>query len=45
MTVKEYYKILKEKWDNVNQNNLQEIKAYNQYKNNLRKELENGKDN
>lgn len=44
MTAEEYYKILKEKWDNVNQNSLQEIKAYNQYRNELRKELENGKD-
>lgn len=42
MTAKEYYKILKEKWDDVNQNNLQEIKEYNQYRNELRKELENG---
>ena len=39
MTQQEYQEILKEKWSKVNVENLQEIKEYNRYKKQLRKEL------
>ena len=45
MTTDEYYKILKERWERVDKNNLQEIKNYNEFKRQLRKELHYGKDN
>lgn len=45
MTTDEYYKILKEWWEQVDKNNLQEIKNYNEFKRQLRKELQDGKDN
>ena len=44
MTQQEYYKILEERWKQVNKNNLQEIKNYNEFKRQLRKELNYGKD-
>ena len=45
MTNQEYYQILKERWEQVDKNNLQEIKNYNEFKRQLRKELQDGKDN
>lgn len=39
MTLEEYYKILKEKWEKVNKDNLEEIRKYNEYKRQLRKEV------
>ena len=36
MTLKEYYDILKEEWEKVNKNNLEEIKRYNEFKRQLR---------
>lgn len=45
MTNQEYYQILKEQWEQVDKNNLQEIKNYNEFKRQLRKELQDGKDN
>lgn len=44
MTEQEYYKILKEKWEKVDKNNLEEIKQYNLFKRELRREL-NGENN
>ena len=44
MTSQEYYKIIKERWEHVDKNNLKEIKAYNEFKRQLRKELQDGKD-
>ena len=43
MTLEEYYKILEKRWKQVNKDNLQEIKQYNEFKRMLRKEIENGK--
>ena len=40
MTQEEYYRILKEKWEKVDKNNLEEIKRYNEFKRNLRYILE-----
>ncbi len=40
MTLKEYYDILKEEWEKVNKNNLEEIKRYNEFKRQLRKLLD-----
>jgi len=45
MTNQEYYQILKERLEQVDKNNLQEIKNYNEFKRQLRKELQDGKDN
>ena len=39
MTIYEYYEILRKKWERVDKNNLQEIKQYNEFKRQLRKEL------
>jgi len=44
MTEKEYYEILKEKWEKVDKNSLEEIKQYNLFKRELRREL-NGENN
>ena len=35
-----YYNILKEEWERVDKNNLEEIKRYNEMKRNLRHELD-----
>jgi len=43
MTTKEYYRILEERWNSVNKNNLQAIREYNEWKRQLRKELQDGK--
>ena len=40
MTQEEYYRILKEKWEKVDKNNLEEIKRYNEFKRILRYILE-----
>lgn len=40
MTLEEYYRILKEMWEKVDKTNLEEIKRYNEFKRQLRKELE-----
>ena len=40
MTREEYYELLKEALEKVNQDNLEEIKRYNRWKEDLRKELE-----
>lgn len=40
MTQKEYYEILKKEWENVDKNNLSEIKKYNELKRQLRELLE-----
>lgn len=40
MTQEEYHKILKVAWENVDKNNLEAIKRYNEMKRQLRKELE-----
>ena len=46
MTLAEYYEILGIKWKEANKENLEEIKEYNRFKHELRKEIEeNGKDN
>ena len=45
MITDQYYKLLKERWKLVDKNNLQEIKNYNEFKRQLRKELQDGKDN
>lgn len=34
-----YYKMLEERWEKVNKDNLAEVKAYNEWKRRLRKEL------
>lgn len=39
MTREEYYKILKEKWEKVDKDNLRQIKAYNEFARRLRKEI------
>lgn len=39
MTRDGYYKILKERWDKVDKNNLDEIKAYNVFARALRKDM------
>ena len=43
MTIKEYYEILKKMWSKIDQNNLEQIKAYNEFKSQLRKEIEDEK--
>ena len=43
MTADDYYKILEKYWQQVNKNNLEEIKRYNEFKRELRKEIEYGK--
>ena len=40
MTQEEYYKILKTAWENVDKNDLEAIKRYNEMKRQLRDELE-----
>lgn len=40
MTHEEYYKILKVAWENVDKNDLEAIKRYNEMKRQLRNELE-----
>ena len=45
MTAEEYYEILKRNWELVDQNNINDIKAYNEFKRKLREELEYGKNN
>ena len=40
MTLEEYYKILKEMWEKVDKNNLDEIKRYNEFKRQLRDTLD-----
>lgn len=40
MTQEEYYKILKAAWENVDKNDLEAIKQYNEMKRQLRNELE-----
>ena len=39
MTLSEYYEILRNKWEQIDKDNLQEIKLYNEFKRQLRKEL------
>ena len=39
MTEKEYYEILKERWERVDKNSLREIKQYNEFKRELRREV------
>lgn len=39
MTLSEYYEILRNKWEQIDKDNLQEIKWYNEFKRQLRKEL------
>lgn len=41
MSQEEYYKILKDAWEKVNKNNLEEIRKYNEMKRQLRKLLDN----
>lgn len=40
MTREEYYRLLKEKHEQTNWNNLESIKAYNEYARQLRHEME-----
>lgn len=40
MTREELYEMLKKKWEQVDKNNLEEIKAYNRWARKLRKEYE-----
>lgn len=40
MTLEEYYDILKAMWREVDQNDPDEIIAYNEFKNDLRKTIE-----
>lgn len=40
MTQEQYYAILREKWAEVDQNSLAEIKAYNEFKRMLRRMME-----
>ena len=43
MTIDEYYSILAECWQKVDQNNLAQIRAYNEFKRELRKILDEEK--
>lgn len=40
MSLEEYYKILKDAWEKVDKNSLEEIRKYNEMKRQLRKLLE-----
>lgn len=40
LTTNEYYEILKQKWEQVDKNSLEQIHAYNEFKRQLRKGLE-----
>lgn len=40
MTREELYEMLKQRWEQVNKNNLEEIKSYNRWARELRKEYE-----
>lgn len=42
MTMREYYEELKQAWEKVNKNSLQEVKAYNEWKRELRKLVDEG---
>ncbi len=45
MTVEDYYKILKERWEKVDKDNLKEIQEYNRFAYQLRKEMASENDN
>lgn len=40
MSRSEYYEILKQEWEKVNNDNLEDIKRYNRMKKELREEIE-----
>ena len=40
MSQDEYYAILKERWEQVDKNNLEAIRAYNEFKRQLRHQLD-----
>ncbi len=40
MTQAEYFAILKEKWEQVDKDNLEAIRAYNEFKRQLRHQLD-----
>lgn len=40
MTLEQYYEKLEERYEKVDWDNLESIKAYNEYRRNLRKELD-----
>lgn len=44
MTTEEYYEILKRNWELVDQNNINDIRAYNEFKRRLREEIDYAKD-
>ena len=40
MTLEEYYKILEEKWKQVDKSSFESVREYNEYRRQLRKEVE-----
>lgn len=45
MTIEEYYRSVAERWEKIDQNNLEELHRFNEWKRQLRKTIDEKEDN